>query len=340
MKIGSTFKLLQVLLVLLTLALIFLSSLFVIYRVYPKVFNAEYQNSWQPRVVPADLPQGPEDKKVRYGYLLISESPKWMGPQVLDPKRKFAGNNLSCQSCHLEGGTKAGAASWVGITERFPQFSGRSGKEISLADRVNGCMERSMNGKALAEDSRQMQAILAYMEWLSEGLPEDKQEYYTGFTQVAIPDFMADPLKGKQLFMQECSQCHGEEGQGTRKTDQRLGYQFPPLWGEDSYNHGAGMHRVLTAAQFIKANMPLGVASKDNPKLSDEEALHIAAYINSFDRPMKEDTELDYPDPSLKPLSTPYGPYADTFTAEQHKYGPFLPIQAFYQEKHNIIKKK
>ena len=36
------------------------------------------------------------------------------------------------------------------------------------------------------------------------------------------------------------------------------GFLFPLLWGPDSYNNGAGMNRVLTAARFIKARMPLG----------------------------------------------------------------------------------
>jgi hypothetical protein len=29
-----------------------------------------------------------------------------------------------------------------------------------------------------------------------------------------------------------------------------LGYQFPPLWGPDSYNNGAGKRRKLTAAAY------------------------------------------------------------------------------------------
>jgi len=46
------------------------------------------------------------------------------------------------------------------------------------------------------------------------------------------------------------------------------------------------MHRVLTAAQFIKGNMPLGTTA-DEPLLSDEEAYDVAGYINSFTRPLK-----------------------------------------------------
>ncbi|MDH5382909.1 MAG: cytochrome C, partial [Cyclobacteriaceae bacterium] len=107
-----------------------------------------------------------------------------------------------------------------------------------------------------------------------------------------------------------------------------------------SYNHGAGMHRVITAAEFIKANMPFGQASKENPTLSDEEALLVAAYIDSFDRPLKSNPENDFPDKKLKPVSTPYGPWEDPFTAEQHKYGPYKPIMDYYDKEFGIKKNK
>ena len=35
----------------------------------------------------------------------------------------------------------------------------------------------------------------------------------------------------------------------------------------------------------------------------------------------------DYPDISKKPIDDPFGPYADTFSESQHKYGPFQPIE-------------
>ena len=35
------------------------------------------------------------------------------------------------------------------------------------------------------------------------------------------------------------------------------GYTYPPLWGADTYNDGAGMHRVITAAEFIKKQYAL-----------------------------------------------------------------------------------
>ena len=100
------------------------------------------------------------------------------------------------------------------------------------------------------------------------------------------------------------------------------------------------MHRVITSDEFIKGNMPFGQATWDRPKLTDEEAFNVAGYINSFDRPYKANTENDYPDKKLKPVSTSYGPWVDGFSAEQHKYGPFLPIISYYKEKYDITKTK
>lgn len=295
---------------------------------------------WSVKNIDTDLPEGKEGRLIKYGYLLVSESPKWMGPMVKEEHLRYAGNNLSCKNCHLQNGTQPGSASWIGVTDRYPQFRGRENKIGTIEERINGCMQRSMDGKPLPEDSKQMEAIVAYMEWLSEGLPENKVAQYKGFPKLKIPDVAAEPAIGKEIYIKECQLCHGEDGQGVKLADSTKGYQYPPLWGKDSYNHGAGMNRVLTAAQFIKGNMPFGQASWDNPKLTDEEAFHVAAYIDSFERPLKENTDQDFPDLKLKPVSTPYGPWDDDFTAEQHKYGPFPPIIDFYKQKYNITKNK
>ncbi|WP_434543768.1 c-type cytochrome [Marivirga sp.] len=309
-----------------------------------KWYGASFSNEpqeWSLPNIEKDLPEGKKGKQVKFGYLLATESPKWMGPQVINKdKRLYAGNNLTCQNCHLEAGTKPGSGSWVGVTNRFPQFRGRENKIGTIEERINGCMERSMNGQALPEDSEQMQALVGYMEWLSEGVPEDTADWYKGFVSVKIPEVKADTVFGKQVYINECQVCHGEDGQGTKLADERKGYQYPPLWGDDSFNHGAGMHRVLTAAQFIKANMPHLIATKANPKLTDEEAFHVAAYINSFDRPQKPNTEKDFPDLKLKPVSTAYGPWDDPFPAEQHKFGPFHPIVHYYDSVYQIKKTK
>lgn len=36
---------------------------------------------------------------------------------------------------------------------------------------INGCFERSMNGKRMPSDTPEMKAMLTYMQWLSQGVP-------------------------------------------------------------------------------------------------------------------------------------------------------------------------
>ncbi len=306
----------------------------------PAATDTAADATWHPKNLQTDLPPGEPGARIRYGYELLTKTYEHIGPLARDANMRYAGNNLSCNNCHLDGGRKIGSGSFVGVTRRFPQFRGRENKMGSLEERINGCMERSMNGRVMPEDSEEMQAMIAYMEWLSEGVPEDMEQLYKGYVPIEIPSGKADPVLGETLYAELCYLCHQNEGQGLKIPGSGFsGYIYPPLAGPDSYNHGAGMTRVLTAAQFIKGNMPFG-ATYDRPLVTDEQAYHIAAYINSLDRPLKSNTEADFPDKKLKPVSTPYGPWADDFTPEQHKYGPFPPIIAYYEDTYGITKTK
>lgn len=342
MQLEKALKVITTLMSLMGVLLFVLLGVVITYQLDPSLFEKHVVDpiSWTPRDIEKDLPNGRKGKLIKYGYLLASESPKWMGPMVENVEMMFTGNNLACKNCHLDVGARPGSASWVGVTNRFPQFQGRENKTGTIEDRINGCMERSMNGKKLPEDSRQMEAIVAYMEWLSEDVPEERVNEFKGFPKIEIPQIAANPVLGQAIYVKECQVCHGDKGQGIWLADSTKGYQYPPVWGKDSYNHGAGMNRVLTAAQFIKGNMPWGQATWDNPKLTDEEAYHVAAYIDSFDRPQKTNADEDFPDIKLKPVSTPYGPWADDFSPEQHKYGPFQPIIAYYKNQYDITKTK
>ena len=272
----------------------------------------------------------PHDQKgdfIRYGYQLITHTSSIIGPNVKNMKMRFSGNNLACVNCHLESGQKKFSAPFVGVTGRFPQFRKRANTLATIEERINGCMQRSMNGRKLPADSKEMIAIVAYMQWLSRDVPSGQKIQGSGFLKITPPDRKADLNHGKQIFLNKCSSCHGKSGQGkmTDSGDPSKGYDFPPLWGPDSFNQGAGMHRVLKAASFIKGNMPFGTTYQQ-PQLTDAEAYDVAAYINSKTRPDKKGKKNDYPDLSLKPVDCPYPPYADHFSQEQHQFGPFQPI--------------
>ncbi len=268
--------------------------------------------------VPAKMPPGEQGELVRYGQKLFNETPLYLGPDVADASMRRAGNHLSCQSCHASGGTQRNGFGLVGITRRFPQFNARAGHAITLEDRINGCFERSMNGKALPGDGREMKAYLAYMEWLSTDVPSGtKHMEGQGVPKLAALDRWADPGVGESVYKQSCTKCHGANGLGQKAQDGKA-YKYPPVWGPDSFNDGAGMDRVRTAAGYIYANMP-----NDNPSLTAEQAYDVAAYIDSQDRPHKDRLASDYPNLKLKPFDSPYGPYPDGYSEEQHKYGPF-----------------
>lgn len=258
-----------------------------------------------------------EDKMASYGEKLIKETYNYF----YEKDGSKIGNHLACTNCHLNGGTKAFAAPYVGLTGVFPIYIGREDKVESLEERINGCFERSMNGKAIDVNSTEMRAIITYIKYISKDTPIGKRITGQGFVKVTIPERAADQKKGATVFQQQCQSCHGTNGEGQKLAGTK-GYQYPPLWGNDSYNDGAGMARMLTAMKFIKANMPLG-ATHDSPILTDEQAFDVAAYINSFSRPIKTNKENDYPNLAKKPKDSPYPPYNDEISAIQHKFGPF-----------------
>jgi thiosulfate dehydrogenase len=284
---------------------------------------------WEPPQL-RSVGDDPLGKLVKYGYALMVDTANQIGPTVADPAKRYAGNNLTCQNCHLKAGTQPYAIPLMGVWGQFPQYRGREGEIGTIEERVNGCMERSMNGRALPLDGLEMKAFLAYLRWLSGGIPDGAKLIGAGTLRIKEPDRAADLGNGAKVYAGTCAVCHGKDGLGQRAPT-GSGYQFPPLAGPDSYNNGAGMTRVLTAAAFVRHNMPFGTTF-DAPVLSDADAYDVAAYINSLDRSTKADLEKDFPNKMQKPIDSPYGPYVDDFPAEQHKYGPFGPIRAKLRE--------
>ena len=228
----------------------------------------------------SSIPAGPKGVAIQEGRKLLTETHQRLPNNV--------GNGLNCTSCHLAGGTTANASPWVGIWGVFPEYRSRSGKLISLQERVNDCFERSMNGKALPFASTEMTNILAYMQWLSTDVPTGMNVKGRGFGPLD-QKLTADAGKGKEVYATKCASCHGAEGAGLKNP--AGAYVFPPVWGRDSFNDGAGMARTYTAAAFVKHNMPLGQGGS----LTDQEALDVAEYFTHQPRPVYSGKAGDWP---------------------------------------------
>lgn len=260
----------------------------------------------------------PEDTLTAYGHELIANTSYYLGP-----KGKVAAltNGMNCQNCHLEGGTLPWGNNYSAVVSTYPKFRARSGSIETISKRVNDCMERSLNGKALDTNSREMQAIISYMKWLGDDIPKGKIPKGAGIKDLPEMARPADPTRGLIVYQQQCQSCHGANGAGQPNIE-GYGYTYPPLWGPSSYNTGAGLFRISRLAGYVKYNMPFGVAKYSSPVLSDEDSWDVAAYINSQPRPTK-DISQDWPDISKKPKDHPFGPFADGKTEAQHKYGPW-----------------
>ncbi len=263
----------------------------------------------------------PNAKDIKYGKELVANTSEYLGPKG---KVKAISNGMNCQNCHLQAGTAPLGNNYGAVYATYPKMRARSGTEEDIQKRINDCFERSLNGQPLARNSKEMVAMVAYINWLGKDVPKGETPKGSGLYEVPLLDRAADPAKGKTVYENQCQSCHAADGQGMAKPD-GTGYLYPPLWGKNSYNHGAGLYRLSRFAGYVRANMPLG-ASFENPVLTDEEAWDVAAYVNSMERPSK-DLSKDWPDISKKPMDHPFGPFADEFTEEQHKFGPFKPIQ-------------
>lgn len=267
------------------------------------------------------IPHSPEGDMIRYGRELIAHTATYLGPKGNIGQQT---NGMNCQNCHLDAGTKPWGNNYSGVSATYPKFRTRSGNMETIVKRVNDCLSRSLNGKPLDSTGHEMKAILAYMQWVGRDVPKGKMPPGSGIRKLAYLNRAADPQKGKQVYETKCQRCHGTDGQGIMQPDQ-LTYVYPPLWGPHSYNTAAGLYRLSHFAGYVKDNMPFGTNYR-NAELKDEEAWDVAAFVNSQPRPSVHFSK-DWPVIASKPVDHPFGPYADTFSQQQHKYGPFGPIQ-------------
>jgi len=264
------------------------------------------------------IKESPNAELIHYGQELVAHTSRYLGPQGTVAS---ISNGMNCQNCHLQVGKKIFGNNFSAVASTYPKFRARSGTVESVEKRINDCIERSLNGTALDTASMEMKGIAAYIRWVGKDVPKGKIPHGAGIADVPLLSRAANPDKGKEVYESNCARCHGTSG--VRHPDGKQ-WLYPPLWGSDSYNTGAGIFRISRLAGYIKMNMP-NEGGVNRKVLSDEEAWDVAAYINSMPRPTK-DIAQDWPELSTKPFDHPFGPYADGFSEAQHKYGPFQPI--------------
>lgn len=225
------------------------------------------------------------DPERRYGFYLQDpqQAPEEIradvvkGLHIMLQTKKYAadyvGGNLTCSNCHFNAGNTLGgndgSISLVGVKHIYPKG------DLTLPMRINYCFEKSMNGKPVPVDGAIMKALIAYLDWISK--PTD---HLTEWPWLGLPELKTthrpDPISGKKVYETYCSNCHGDDGQGTPGKDER---DIPAVWGKKSYNKRAGMNKIETAASFIYYNMPY-----ENAYLSDEKALDVSAFLNQQER--------------------------------------------------------
>ncbi len=257
---------------------------------------------------------------VEYGRELIAHTARYLGPRGSVMQ---ISNGMNCQNCHLLAGTATWGNNYGSVASLYPKFRARSGSIENLYKRINDCLQRSLNGKALDTTGKEMQAMTAYINFVGSNVAKGKKAAGSGLKDLAWLDRAADPAKGSIVYTAKCQSCHQANGGGMFNIDSTE-YTYPALWAQTSFNDGAGLFRLSNFAKYVKYNMPQGVTYKST-QLTDEEAWDVAAFVLSQARPHMN-LSTDWPDISKKPVDHPFGPYADKFSEQQHKLGPFLPI--------------
>ncbi|HET7649511.1 MAG TPA: c-type cytochrome [Gammaproteobacteria bacterium] len=216
------------------------------------------------------IPSGPDGEAV------------WQGLQLLEHTsalaKGYVGNDLNCVNCHVNQGRQMDSAPMWAAYVTYPKYRSKNRKVNTIEERIQGCFRFSMNGKPPAADSAEMKSLVTYFHWLATGLPVGITPKGAGYPKLASAPRSPSIERGRHVFASNCAMCHGDDGQGRSARGAQV---FPPLWGARSFNWGAGMTRISTAAAFIHANMPYG----GGRKLSLQEAWDVAAFVDSRPRP-------------------------------------------------------
>lgn len=222
-----------------------------------------------------DVPDNKMKNDIIYGFNLVNETHIYAEENV--------GNGLSCTSCHAGAGLQE-VASLVGVSANYPKYIARAGDIVTIEERINGCMVRSMNGTTFEANSDELEAMVAYFKYISEGVPIGaEREWAKSADMKVVPT--PSISDGEALYQTSCIACHAADGSGNGANT------GPALWGDDSFNDGAGLARLSKMAGYIQAYMPIGYADS----LSDQDASNLAAYILAQDRPEWSKHDKDWP---------------------------------------------
>lgn len=242
------------------------------------------------------LPGGRRGELIRYGRKLMANTSEMM-PQ-------YVGNNLSCANCHGGGAlpTTTGMVGqdiklipFVGTSAGYPEWTGRTYRMRNLRLRITGCFLRSMNGGPNAPAgelpplrSKEIQAMENYIVWLGKGTPAETMPYWRHLKKQSAkertPVQNTNPVRGAKLYLENCSRCHGKDGQG-------IASQYPPIWGNGSFSDGAGMSRLYTSAAFVREAMPYNGAHQ---LTNWSDVQDVAGFVNSHKRPHLDRQPIDW----------------------------------------------
>jgi len=243
------------------------------------------------------MPGGEYGKAIKLGEQIMLHTQTYAG--------RYVGNSLNCASCHLDAGRQAYTSPLAAAYVSYPMYRSKNGRVITFGERLQDCFRYSMNGQAPALNDPVLVALESYSVWLAKGAPMGGKLQGGGLLKLGKPALAADYVRGGQAYAQSCALCHGPDGQGQSSGGKMV---FPPLWGKQSFNWGAGMHNVDSAAGFIKANMPL---MRGNT-LTDQQAWDIALFMNSHERPQDPRYTGSVQETRRKYHDSPYSMYGMT----------------------------
>ncbi len=222
--------------------------------------------------VPPEESQIPENefgKMVRLGRDIMLDTPRYA--------KAYVGNTLSCVNCHTDAGRMAGSAPLWAAYVSYPAYRSKNKRVNTYEERLQGCFRFSQNGKAPPLGSKVLVALESYSYWLAKGLATADNVKGRGYPEVAAPAEVPSYARGKAVYEAKCMVCHNANGQGHDVDGATV---FPPLWGDKSFNWGAGMGSYKTAAKFIWANMPYS----QSYSLTPQEAWDVAYFMDAHER--------------------------------------------------------